>query len=610
MIRSAATILLVLTSCAAQPDGGSWPQWRGPRRDNVCDEKGLLKEWPAGGPPLALMVDGIGEGIAGIVVANGRIFAMGFMGDSEFLTALDEKTGERLWAVPIGTKKGKVDSTLMRWLMQRAPTVDEDRVYAFSGDGTLVCAKVRDGRILWRKNHSADLGGKTSAWGLCDYPLVDGERVLTVVDGGEPAMVALNKRTGDLIWRASTPPLEEKTGWEGEWAATVVSHAGGVRQYVAVLKNGAFGFRSEDGKILWRHEQGVPGGYHYPRTPLVSGNSLFLLSGHSGGLDRLNLSPDGTGVAVAAQYVERKTSQLFTQDSAVLVGDHLYAQCRPNWLTCIDADSGKVVWNTRLSFRGNSSFVYAEGCLVMHNSDATVALVAITPEKMTERSTFKMPERPNGSGAAAPVIAGGRLYLRDEARLYGYELREGRPGPEAPVRRVFPPPARPVVADPQNPGQAVFVPTPQDVVAQMVQLAKVGKDDVLYDLGSGDGRIVLAAGSRGGRAVGFEIEEKLVRISRAAIERAGLAGKVAVEQKDLFTVDLSPATVIAVYLPESLLERLKPQFERLKDGTRIVSHQFRIPGMVPDQMVAVDSSDDGTTHAIYLWTTPLRKSKE
>src|SRR6185436_20952028 len=104
-----------------------------------------------------------------------------------------------LWAVPIGTKKGMVDHPLMRWLMQRAPTVDEDRVYAFSGDGTLVCVDARGGRILWRKNHLADLGGKTSEWGLCDYPLVDGERVLTVVGGVEPAMVALNKRTGDLI---------------------------------------------------------------------------------------------------------------------------------------------------------------------------------------------------------------------------------------------------------------------------------------------------------------------------------------------------------------------------------------------------------------------------
>jgi outer membrane protein assembly factor BamB len=534
---------------------------------------------------------------------------MGFQGEVEYLTALDERRGERRWATPIGTTKGRIDHPSMRWLFQRTPTVDHDRVYAFSGDGLLVCLDVSDGRVLWRKSHIGDLGGRALAWGLCDFPLVDGERVVTVVDGDAPTLTALNKRTGQVLWQTATPASDNRSAWSSQCAATIVTEAAGVRQFVVFQRSGASGFRAEDGKLLWHHEGFVENDFRVPRTPLLLGDSVILLSSWGEGLVRLNLARGASGVDATLQYTDTKITQLLTQDSAVQVGGFVYALTDSRKLACVDASSGKVVWiKARLPWKGNSSFVYVDGCLVVHGSDGSVRLLTVSPEGMTERSAFKIPDRYDGSGATIPVIADGRLFLRDEGRLRCYELREGRAGPPSPGRILLDPPAVPVVPPSAEPGRAVFVPTPSQGVTGMLRLARVTKDDVLYDLGSGDGRIVIAAArDYGARAVGFEIEPDLVRISKANLARAGVAARASIEQKDLFTVDLSAASVIAVYLPESLLEKLKPEFERLKPGSRIVSHQFRIPGAVPDTMVEVDTPEDGLTHRIYLWTTPLRK---
>jgi cyclopropane fatty-acyl-phospholipid synthase-like methyltransferase len=162
---------------------------------------------------------------------------------------------------------------------------------------------------------------------------------------------------------------------------------------------------------------------------------------------------------------------------------------------------------------------------------------------------------------------------------------------------------RGVVAHVSN--RAVFVPTPYDVVEKMMDAANVGKDDVVYDLGSGDGRILVSAARRGARATGIEIDPDLVRISRENAARAGFADRVRIEPADLLTAEMSTASVVALYLPESFLERLKPKFAGLKPGTRIVSHQVRIPKVRVDGERTFESPEDGVLHRLYLYTCPL-----
>jgi tRNA G37 N-methylase Trm5 len=212
-------------------------------------------------------------------------------------------------------------------------------------------------------------------------------------------------------------------------------------------------------------------------------------------------------------------------------------------------------------------------------------------------------------GATNPVVAGGRLWLRDDKRLFCYDVRRDaldRPTLATSIT-LRPPESKRATSQPTEDNLSVFVSTPRDVVEKMLELAAVKTSDVVYDLGSGDGRIVMTAAQKYGcRAVGYEINRELVHLSRENARKAGLEPLVKFENRDIFTVDLSGADVIAVYLLPIQLEKLIPQLETLKPGSRIVSHQFEIPGINPDRIVTIESNEDGDRHTLNLWTTPLR----
>ncbi|MHC4396786.1 MAG: methyltransferase domain-containing protein [Planctomycetota bacterium] len=154
----------------------------------------------------------------------------------------------------------------------------------------------------------------------------------------------------------------------------------------------------------------------------------------------------------------------------------------------------------------------------------------------------------------------------------------------------------------------VFVPTPQDVVDKMLELAEVKKGDLVYDLGCGDGRIVVTAAKRYGcKAIGYDIDPQRVEESLENVERNNVGRLVKIEQKDIFTLDLSKANVIMLYLLPELNVKLIPQLEKLKPGSRIVSHDFDMEGVRPDKVVTLTSDEDGDERKIYLWTSPLKK---
>lgn len=170
---------------------------------------------------------------------------------------------------------------------------------------------------------------------------------------------------------------------------------------------------------------------------------------------------------------------------------------------------------------------------------------------------------------------------------------------------------RPKISKPSREPDVVFVPTPQKVVDKMLELAKVKKDDLVYDLGCGDGRIVVTAAKKYGcRAIGYDISPKRVKESLENVKKNNVGNLVRIEQQDIFTLDLSKANVITLYLLPSLNVKLIPQLEKLKPGSRIVSHDFDMKGVKPDKVVTIpDEKDDYGDHTIYLWTTPLKKEK-
>ena len=278
--------------------------------------------------------------------------------------------------------------------------------------------------------------------------------------------------------------------------------------------------------------------------------------------------------------------------------------------------TGKPAWTAGLGHR--VSAVVADGHLYYRLANGTMILAEVNPEKYVEKGRFLPPRATNEPAWTSPVVAGGMLYLRDQDELLCYDLRKDRNDPTraadaaarggaaAAAKPVPPPPVAPAIQSARRARDAIFVPTPQDVVEKMLEVAGVAKDDVVYDLGCGDGRIVVTAAKRYGcKAAGFDTDPECVRLSRDSVTREKVGALVTIEDKDLFTVDLAGASVVTLYLGREVNRRLLPQLAKLKPGARVVSHNFEIEGCEPDKVVRFLSAEDDTEHLLYLWRAPL-----
>ena len=536
---------------------------------------------------------------------RGRVFTTTTYGNSEFALALDENSGERLWATRVGA--AVQENTLMRWLSQRTPTIDGDRVYVFSNTGCLVCLDATTGSEHWRVSYPHDFGTPQGRWGFCDRPLIDGDTVICTPGGSKATSVALNKRTGKVIWSKLLDSRESAA-----YGSCLRIETDGLKQFVVFLEKGIVSFAADDGRFLWRYES-VSSGIANSYTPLVVDGGLLCPNGYHGGMARLRLTRRDNEIVVEEQYLQKVNLDPF-EDSTVLVEDRLYAFGFGGVPLCLNVKDGtRGGAAVRGAGRGKAAATYADGHLYARWTDGALALLSTNTSEYVEKGRFTLPEPRNSVGATFPVVAGGHLYVRDNDRLYCFDVRQHPPA------TLLPKPSLVVLSPPKDvdaklrpPGErvpnAIFVPTPQDVVEKILAAAKVGKDDVVYDLGSGDGRIVIEAARKSQcRAVGLELDRDLVTLSRERVSDAKLEKLVTIKEADLFDADFSEATVVTVYLYPGLLKRLLPQFEKLKPGTRIVSHQFEIPDFPAETKLTVESQETGAKHSVYLWTTPLKK---
>lgn len=230
--------------------GGNWPQWRGPNRDGVSTETGLLQTWPAGGPRRLFAASGMGGGFSSVAVSGGRIVTMGDRRDGQYVLAFAEADGTPLWATRVGgthvDQYGGPRST---------PTVDGNLTFATSTDGDVVALDTATGAIRWRKNLPQDFGAPTPGWQFSESPLVDGDRVVITPGSRRAAMVAMEKTTGKEIWRAAMPSIGSN-GLDGpDYSSIVISNGGGVKQYVRLMGRGVLSVRASDGWVLWGYIQ-------------------------------------------------------------------------------------------------------------------------------------------------------------------------------------------------------------------------------------------------------------------------------------------------------------------------------------------------------------------
>jgi outer membrane protein assembly factor BamB len=570
----AGLVALGLLSCAAP--AADWPQWRGPGRTNVSAETGLLQEWPKDGPPLTWKADGLGDGVAPVSIAGGRVFATGNVGAEVVCTARSEADGKQLWTTKVGPAAKEM--SIMRWLSQTAPTVDGDRLYAVTANGDYVCLATDMGKELWRKHFQKDFQGKKGAgWGFCDYPLVDGDRLIVCPGGDTNTVVALDKKTGAVAW--ACPIAGEAASHSVLVAATI----GGTRQYMVHLWKGLYGV-SPEGKLLWSYE-GLRNQVANTHAPIVRGDEVFYANGYNTGHALLRPARTGGDWAVAEAYRLRRPGFVPWLGGPTAVGDHVFVN--PTYgLACLEWKTGAAAWEDRGP--GRCTLTAADGRLYVRTQAGRMVLVAADPKEYRPLAEFTPPSNNDKQPAwTFPVVANGRLYLRDFDTLRCYDVRD-----PAKRKRSVP--------------DAVFVPTPPDVVSKMLELAAVKKQDLVYDLGSGDGRILIAAAKNCGcRAVGVELDRDLVRQSRAAVKEAGVEKLVTIEHGDLFEADFSKADVVAVYLLPTMLQKLVPKFNKLKPGSRVVAHAFAIPGIKSAKVIEVTSEEDGVKRPVYLYTVPL-----
>jgi outer membrane protein assembly factor BamB len=397
-------------------DAADWPQWRGPQRNGISQEKGLLKEWPKGGPKLLWQLKDVGSGYSTPAVVGDRLYLLSNKGlDDELVLALDVKDGKQIWSARLG-KVGNPKQMPSFPAARSTPTVDGEMLYALGSDGDLACLETSTGNVRWKKDLRSEFGGQPGKWAYAESPLIDGEMLIFTPGGKEATLVCLNKITGDVIWKSPVPG-----GDPAAYASVNPVDAGARKQYVQFLEKGLVGVDAKTGKFLWRYDQTAKGSPANIPTPVTHENFVYSAARTGGGL--VKLTADKGGIAAEQVYYERNLP--FTIGGAVLVDGNLYGTTAQE-LVCADFATGKVKWHDKCL--GAASLCCADGRFYVHGENGDMALVEATPEGYREKGRFTPPNQPKHTrGAwekawAYPVVANGRLYIRDDETLWCYDI--------------------------------------------------------------------------------------------------------------------------------------------------------------------------------------------
>jgi outer membrane protein assembly factor BamB len=404
--------LAALFGCAQAADSTprpfDWPQWQGQDRNAISRETNLFQDWPKRGPHLLWKVRSLGDGYSTPTIAAGRIFAMGNRGRKEYIIALAENDGKELWAAEVGPVRangGGYDGP------RCSPTVDGDVLYALGLNGDLLCLQVQDGKEVWRRDLRKDFNGAVGGWGYSESPLIDGDKLLITPGGRKATLAALNKKTGETLWEGVVPE-----GDHAHYASIIAITFEGKRQYVQFLSGGVVGF-SADGKFLWRYNQPANGTANCS-TPLYQDGYVFAASSYGKGGGLVRLSEDGDGVKAEEVYATGHMKN--HHGGMVLIGDYLYGSDEGH-LTCLEFKTGKVQWAEGRP--GKGSIACADGRIYYRNEGGDMILAEVNPRKYVEHGRFAPPERTGRPSWPHPVIANGKLYIRDQGLLFCYDVK-------------------------------------------------------------------------------------------------------------------------------------------------------------------------------------------
>jgi outer membrane protein assembly factor BamB len=434
LFASCVALFVLTTDALPKPDKSApsadtdWPQWRGPQRNGICTETGLLKEWPKGGPKLLWDTKKVnsdktvGIGMSSLAITQGKIFTLGDFwaeknkGDG-YAFCLDAESGKEIWKTKLGPAYFNNAGPGPRC----TPTIDGDYAYVLTPHGLLACLKVKDGAVLWQKNIAKEFGGRMmSGWGYSESPTIDGDKVICTPGGKAAAVVALNKLTGDVYWKCAIP---EASG--AGYASIVKADVAGVKQYITLLGKelGLIGVDAETGKFLWSYNKATAGTAHIP-TAVVKGDIVFTSCGYGAGAAVLKLESNGNGgIKAVEQHLLSGKSLQNHHGGVVMIGDHVYGghghgQGHP---FCFNWKTGKVAWQEKRG-GGSATVLYADGHLYFRYQGGEMALIEASPTAFKLKGAFNVPL--SNPGWQHPVIYHGRLYVRGNDQILCYDIKQ------------------------------------------------------------------------------------------------------------------------------------------------------------------------------------------
>ena len=414
MKTSFPNLALVLGLLAAAPlvrAANDWPQWRGPDRNDVSKETGLLKEWPEGGPKRVWMFENAGQGYSGPAISGGKLFTIGTRDNQEVLLALDAVKGQELWVTPLSgvLKNDWGDGP------RGTPTVEGGMVYALSGEGNLVCVQAADGKKVWEKTMKS-FGGSKPDWGFTESPLVEGAQVLCTPGGSKGAIVALDRKDGKLLWQST-----DFTN-DAQYSSIIPASVKGKLQYIQLTMQSIVGLDAKDGKVLWKSP--FPGKVAVIPTPIYRDGQVYVTAGYSVGCKSVKIVEGAEPETLYENKVMKNH-----HGGAILVGDYVYGYSDGGGWVCQNFKTGEEVWSVKKL--GKGAIACADGMLYcLDESKGTVALIEASPDGWKEHGRFILSPQtkirnPQGRIWTHPVISNGKLYLRDQDLIYCFDVKKG-----------------------------------------------------------------------------------------------------------------------------------------------------------------------------------------
>ena len=387
----------------AEPD---WPQWQGPDRTGLSKETGLLKVWPAGGPPKLWSISNLGEGYGSLSIKGDHIYVQGVQSGNSVVFCLSRADGKIIWTTPLSSRLDQDRGPGPRG----TPTTDGDRLYVLSENGELACLHAKDGSKIWRKNILQDFKGRNPHWLISESPLIDGDKLIVTPGGDHAGIAALNKMNGETIW--TSKELSDPAAY----SSCVVADVHGVRTIVGLTALAGVGVRASDGKLLWRYTK-VANRTANITTPIVYEDKVFYTSAYGTGGGLLAIKSEDGELKADEVYFTRE--MMNHHGGVILTGGYLYGYSNAI-LTCLEFATGKVMWRDRAV--GKGSLTYADGMLYLFGETNTVGLAEATPQEYREKGRFKVEDQGLPSWAH-PVVCGGRLYIRNQGMLMCYNVK-------------------------------------------------------------------------------------------------------------------------------------------------------------------------------------------